>query len=212
MKRSQSAYRPSDCICHLAAELREGGSDIRRAFPRKVDFFPYSRPHGRHCATLSRWTGGLSRADSPNFLTFDLVLTLTRSRLVVRERCRAKPSQSAPQALVTAVSCPHRVYRLRGIADRRPHTRWSFRRLRRRTDELRTEVVLPTTSRPRGLWASMRHPGCPGELCVSTQTQRWCHRVAFSKQQCVYGYCPIPQVFLVFPRHTADVNLEARPR
>ena len=37
-----------------------------------------------------------------------------------------------------------------------------------------------------------------------------CHKSALSKQQWLHGDCPISQVFLVFPRHTANANLGAR--
>ena len=51
--------------------------------------------------------------------------------------------------------------------------------------------------------------GSVGPLLVDTErvSQARC-----SEQQCLYSVCPITQVFLVFPRHAADVNLEARAR
>ena len=56
----------------------------------------------------------------------------------------------------------------------------------------------------------MRHPDCLGQRRVSTRHRDGVHKCVFSKQQWLYGDCPISQVFLVFLRHTADANLGAR--
>ena len=61
-----------------------------------------------------------------------------------------------------------------------------FRRSRRGRDELHAEVDFPTTSRPRGLWASMCHPVSLEQGRVSTRHRYHEPQPSLDDSRCVW--------------------------